>query len=452
MRHWVIWGSVACIGFMGCGGDDDAPPEPEPAAGQGWGGDAAGRGGEGGSDHVVGPAGAAGEGGSAGVIVVGGGAGKGGGAGEGGGAGAPVAGCEQGLQRLRIVSDAGLPELAGHRSVTGVVSWPEQQRIAVNLSDQIAIFDLEPAEREGTVRLVQLLDISETEIGAPNSFRYIFPDGDGLIAITRRTDVLSWQPEAGFSYYTGASYEGLYQITGALADATHGLILASPGSLDQPMVDPRDGEWGLRNVASAPGRRVLPLAFDGDTLLAGVGEIAWGEPGYGAGGASAGGGGEAGATFGPDQARLERWSLAGERLASYGTTGDPSVAVPARGGWLIGETNSYLGSYQAAIHWLSPTGKLKIVVHVPVQSSGDGIDGAYDVALHGDDLLVANCESGLLRGRWEANAPANAGITLKPVPGPWSPDFGECSPKHLEVVGDVMVVAGPGLDFVRFCE
>lgn len=440
MKHWVIWGSVACLGFIACGGDDDAPPQPE-AAGQGGGGEAAGRGGEGGAGHVIGPAGSPGDGGSGGVIVVGGGAG------QGGGAGAPIAACEQGLQRLRIVEDAGLPELASHGSVTSVVSWPEQQRVAVNLSDQIAIFDLEPESREGVVHLVQLLAVPELAVGGrPDSFRYIFPDGEGLIVVSRQGQVLSWQPEGAFSSYAGADTEGIYNFSGALADATHGLVIASPGSVHRPRLDPIDGEWSWQKVVSVPGRRLQPLAFDGDTVLVGVGKIAWGEPGYGdAGGAGAGGAG--GAPFGPEQARLERWSLAGKRLASYGTVGDPSVAVPARSGWLIGETNSFFGSYRAAVHWLNPNGKLEFVASVPVQSSGDGTDGAYDIAVHGDDLLVANCESGLLRGRWDG-----AVVQLKPVPGPWSPDFAECSPKQVEVVGDVMVVAGPGLDFVRFCD
>jgi hypothetical protein len=196
-------------------------------------------------------------------------------------------------------------------------------------------------------------------------------------------------------------------------------------------------------LGSVPNRWLTPLAFDGDELLVGIQEVQRGLQGEGGGGGEGGEGGAGGSSA----ALLERWSLTGTRLASYETLGDPSVAIRARDGWLIGETNSFWGSYRAAVEWLSPEGSLEQLAEVPVQSSGDGTDGAYDLALRDQDLLVANCESGLLRGQW-----GDAAVELSEVPGPWSSDFATCSPSQVEIVDDVLITAGSALEFSRFCE
>jgi hypothetical protein len=47
---------------------------------------------------------------------------------------------------------------------------------------------------------------------------------------------------------------------------------------------------------------------------------------------------------------------------------------------------------------------------------------------------------------------SDGAVTLAEVPGPWSLDRDYCNPSELEVVGDVLVVAGERLDFARFCE
>ncbi len=82
-------------------------------------------------------------------------------------------------------------------------------------------------------------------------------------------------------------------------------------------------------------------------------------------------------------------------------------------------------------------------------SAGDAEDGARDLALLDDRLLVASCESGLLSAPWSTTK-----VELTEVPGPWSVDgAGVCQPSHVEVIDDVVALAGASeLLFVRFCD
>ena len=112
---------------------------------------------------------------------------------------------------------------------------------------------------------------------------------------------------------------------------------------------------------------------------------------------------------------------------------------------MVDRRDSFWSSYRAALEWLGPSGTLTPLADIPVLSQGDGIDGAYDLAVRGDQVFVANCESGLLRGLWEEDA-----VELEKVSGPWAPD-GECSPQQVELAEDVLVLAGTRLDFVRPC-
>lgn len=421
VKHWAVWGGVALLGFVACSGGGDAPGVLEPVAGQGAGAD----------------------GGTASVVPrdhAGAGAGGVGTAGEGGGGGQLLASCEHGLQPLRIVGTPALPNPNDYENPISIVSWSAERRVAVGLVNEIAIFDLEPASGDGSVRLVERLSASDAGLSEDDGFRQLFVDEQGLLLLTFHGRVLSWQPEAGFSELTHMPDELPY-LTGGLADATHGVVIAYRDALYHAQVV--DGEWSWQLLGSVPNRWLRPLAFDGDELLVGIEEVPRGQEGYG----GEGGAGGASDASGTNAALLERWSLTGARLASYETLGDPTVAIRARDGWLIGETNSFWGSYRAAVEWLSPEGVLQQLAEVPVRSSGDGTDGAYDLALRGQDLLVANCESGLLRGQW-----SDARVELSEVPGPWSPDFASCSPSQVEIVGDVLVTAGSGLEFSRFCE
>ena len=99
------------------------------------------------------------------------------------------------------------------------------------------------------------------------------------------------------------------------------------------------------------------------------------------------------------------------------------------------------------ILWLDPTGVFKQLSAIPVTSAYDGTDGAHDLVVFEQDVLIANCESALLRGHWEDDA-----VELSGVRGPWSPDYGYCSPSRVELAGDVRVLVGSRLGFARICE
>jgi hypothetical protein len=368
------------------------------------------------------------------------------------GGGPDIAVCIDRFQRLNVVSDLGVafdPRIGGDdpAALGAMVAFVEEQRVAVNLVDSIGIFDVASSSVTGSVHLVEQLTPQDAGLGDAAAFVDLFRDGAGLLIYARRGEAaendvfLSWQPDQGFEELT-RSPEGAGFQSGQLADAEHGIVVGLGRSLYRAQ---RVGDdWSWEGLGVVQERSIRPLAFDGDDLLVGIREESRFEEGAGGAGGSGGEGGQASS----GAARVERWNLAGEVLQSYEVLGDPSAAVPARGGWLIAQTNSFWGSYRAAVDWLNPEGELVRLSEVPVQSSGDGTDGAYDVATHGDQLLVANCESGLRRGAWATDE----AVELTDVPGPWSPGDSTCHPSELEVVGDVLVIGGERLDFVRLCE
>jgi hypothetical protein len=148
-------------------------------------------------------------------------------------------------------------------------------------------------------------------------------------------------------------------------------------------------------------------------------------------------------------ARVELWSLdTGRPVESHEAVGNPTTAVQTTDGWLIGETNSFWGSYQAAVELLGEAGDLQTLTRVPVISSVDNTDGAYDLALLGERLLVASCESGLLAGDWSTSS-----VSLTEVAGPWHGPRAFCSPTGIEVVADVAaLMTRESVFFVRACE
>jgi hypothetical protein len=412
-----LWGAVAC-------GDDETPPV------MAQGGEEDGRGGV--------PVAVAGQGG---ISEVGG---------EGPGGASP---CNDGLQPLQVIADGDLELPSG--SAIAVLGWPDTNRVAVSMGRAIALFDIADAS-DGSVRLVELLTAEDAGLSEMTSLGDLHQDGDGLIVFAQDESegmvFLSWQPDVGFVTLTSVPEELLF-LTGQIADPEHGIVVAARETLHRAQRVGDDWSWSL--LGSVTGRRLVPLAFDGDELLIGIEEIPrflQGEGGAGgAGGAPDAGAGGMNGDIGHRSpgAYIERWSLQGERLASYETVGDPAVAIPARGGWLIGETNSFWGSYRAAVEWLDSSGTLTSLTPVAVRSSTDGIDGAHDVALNGEDLFVANCESGLKQARW---GQGETSVELSDVLGPWTPESADCNPRHIEVVGDVFVLAGDRLHFARNCE
>jgi hypothetical protein len=154
------------------------------------------------------------------------------------------------------------------------------------------------------------------------------------------------------------------------------------------------------------------------------------------------------------EARLEVCDLEGNVLKTHPLAGNPAVALATPDGWLIGETNSFWGSYQAALELLGESRELRRMSDVPVNSSGDGEDGAFDLAFLGDRLLVAGCESGVLAAPWPAAPWSAPELKLTPVRGPWSAyGTGVCSPRDIETAADVAAVGIEGkLLFLRACD
>jgi hypothetical protein len=372
------------------------------------------------------------------------------GGGSGGSGGSGGAECRNGLRVMAQFDSEKLPDGPFVR----LLSWPAAHRIGVLSLESVAIYEL---ASNGDVELVDEVDASDLGLVEPGWIISAAEYGDGLVATVRpetATDnastLVRWMPDQ--------EPERLLDLPAQfmrIEAATYGVGVAfAVGNGSIYLAQPDADQWSLSEASLRPGRRVRPLAFLDGSLLIGVNEIPRGEGGEGgAGGAGGGGAGEAGAgggfgeTYGRG-ARIELWSLTGSLLETHPTLGDPSVAIPTADGWLIGETNSFWGSYQAGIELLSESGELRTLSKVPVLSSGDGTDGAYDLALLGRRLLVANCESGLLSGDWSTTS-----TELERIEGPWDPDVFDCAPIALAVVDDVVAIAGDErVVFARTCD
>jgi hypothetical protein len=342
-----------------------------------------------------------------------------------GGAGGEQASCDGGLQVLRAVS------------ARAFVVWPEQQRVASRTpAGTIQIDDVSAVAEGGPFRSVAELSIETFGLTKDWNLSALLEYGDGLLVIAtdgEQTKIFSWQEGTGAAELAVSAPP---QSQLSVADPEAGLVFVAHGALYR--VTEHAGTWVVGARIETTGQWRTPLAFDGDDLLVGLEE----SPRFYDEGGS---GGEAGA---PSvwSAELERWNSASELVASYPAVGNPRVAIPADGGWLIGETNSFWGSYEAALEWLNPAkDELRTLSHVPVHSSGDGEDGAFGVAVSGSRVFVANCESGLLSGRWQGNAVELSALGKKA-------EFDDCDPTSVHAIGELLVLGGQQLTFARLCD
>jgi len=323
-----------------------------------------------------------------------------------------------------------------------LVTWPEQQRIAFwTSSSTIRVVDVSAVAMGGPV--ASLAELSNESFGLTSDWRIqVVQYGDGLLVTAsrlRQARVFSWHVGSGVNEIAVTLPPNSGPIQ--LADPIAGLVFVGD---DQKIhrARERDGVWSLGAAIGVSTQFRSPLAFDGDDLLLGLRES---NRSYDAG--ETGSGGEAGSAGGVSAA-VERWNANDELVASYRAVGNPRVAKRARGGFLIGETNSFWGSYRAALEWLAPgNDALQTLTHVPVRSAGDGEDGAFGVAVSGDRVFVANCESGLLSGLWEGSS-----ASLSPLWTPHAAPIGECDPTSVQVLGELLLVAGEQLTFARWCE
>jgi hypothetical protein len=339
-----------------------------------------------------------------------------------GGVGAADSGCQAGLHTLRSV-----------RAANGaVVVWSEQRRIAVSEGyAAIGIFDVRVADGE----LTPVVELPPSAFGLPSDWDLQPPlrFGGGLIVTATHAleaRFFSWSVTAGVMEIELP----LTRARVALADPSAGLAVLAGNRVYR--AHQNDGAWTVGNAIGEADQRRAPLAFEGSELLVGLGESDRLD--------DSGAGGEAGS--GGWSARVERWNEEGQRTASYPAVGDPSVALPVDGGWLIGETNSYWGSHRAALEWLAPgAAALQTLTPVPVRSEGDGTDGAYGLVLDGRTVFVANCESGLLRGDWQGSS-----IDLSAL-GP-VPRAAVCDPTSVALLDDLLIIGGEEqASVVRVC-
>jgi len=433
-RFWLSSVLLTAVAFSvaACGDDEDAT---QPLGG-------AGAGGSGGKQPIGGQAGSA--------EASAGDAGNAGSAGQGG-----EAACVEGLRVVKVIED----------STDSIISWPAVHRVAVRTFGQgILIYELGD---DGEVTLVETLGPDELGLGADGAIYSLTRYGEGFLvqgstnAEPRVHRIVNWQPDAELEtvpYPDPGPPAARLSITAA--DPEIGIAAASSEGVRVATF--ASDTWTWSEPFATGSRRSSPLALASDRVLVGVEEVdrlavddPGNEGGAAAGGAAAGGagggGGEGGGADVPTNsphARVEWWNLQGERLETHEAVGNPQVAVKVAEGWLIGETNSFWGSYQAGIELLPNTGALHKLTDVRVTSAGDGTDGAFDLALLGQRLFVANCESGLRVGDWSTSS-----LTLSSLPGPWQDgELGDCSPIQVETLDDFAVIGGQNVVFARACE
>ncbi|HEY8946069.1 MAG TPA: hypothetical protein VIM73_17495 [Polyangiaceae bacterium] len=451
-KLWVstIAGLVGTI--VAC--SDDASDEPDGAAGRGShggigaiggggssGGGAAGAG-EGGTGENGGMAGA-GEGGTGGMAD----------AGAAGTAGGGASGCDP--QSYEVLKEE-------DQTVARVIVWPDQHRVGIlgAAGEGVDVYELEG----GGVTPVETLGPEDLDLPEAGDILDIAAYGDGFWALVDaepggnvELQVVLWQRSTGVETILPMPEPGDAHTLVARDDR---VAVSLGGSV---FVARRDADtWAWDDPIHEPGRTLAPLALQGNVVFVGVRELtrldddpdlyAWG----GAGGAHAGGqGGSGGAEPSSRSARVDVY-VNGQPLERHEALGNPARAIElevGEGNYLITETNSFWGSLRAALEVYGESGSLRRLTEVPVRSAGDGEDGAFDAALFGERLFVANCESGLLTGLWPeaGEGEPGDGVTLVPFEGPWSDSDRWCSPIEVEVLDGVLVVGGDNLVFARLC-
>jgi hypothetical protein len=425
---WVATGlALSLLGSgVGCSDDESSPPKGTGGS-VGTGGHLGTTGGEMGPPRTGGAPGAGtggiAEAGSAGTVT-----GPGGAAGGGAG-GADGGGCNGPYEVLKSIA----------HSTSALVSWPELHRVGVDGSEGVEIYEV---TGDG-VELIETVGPQDLELGDDESIQRFAAYGKGLVVLVRGTDgqrLVRWDPEDGASNlltWMGAE-PARYLIASSASER-----VAVGSSHSAWVATETDGEWSWAMPILIPERYLTPLALLKDGVLLGIDE------GYDAGSGGASSDSEL-------PARVERWDLASTRTESYPSAGNPRMALELgneQQSYLVAETNSFWGSYRAALERYDASGALVPLRQVPVISAADGEDGASDLAIVGEQLFVANCESGLLTTAAPDAESDQALPPLTPLEGPWTPDGpGDCSPHQVEAVDDVLVVgARTEVFFARLC-
>src|SRR6478736_256710 len=337
--------------------------------------------------------------------------------------------------------DANFKILQAITGAADVVAWPELKRLAFTTrSGPLEVYDVSAVASGGA--LVELAEISNDTLGLSSEWVIQGPlmYGDGLVlsAINiDQTKIFAWHLQTGATELAIPLPSQTRLISAA--DSAVGLAFVAGGKIYRATESA--GTWVVGEPIFTAGQQRVLLAFADDELLVGLqAPDRWYTQNTGTAG-------QIGAAVGWNAA-VERWNSAGNLLGSYPSLGTPRVALSARGGWLIGETNSFWGSMNAALEWLNPAkDELRNLSKVPVLSSGDGEDGAFGAAVKGSTVFVANCESGLRSGPWQGD---NA--TLSPLWNPPDASFSRCDPKAVHVFDDLLVIVGGQLTFARVCD
>lgn len=274
-----------------------------------------------------------------------------------------------------------------------VIVLPDKHVAWLTRSGTIALRDASLVAKGGS--LIAAAELTADTLGLTGGrISAVEQYGDGLIAVLQNGSLIKFVA---------------WQLDGTVTEL---MVPQSLASLDIAVADPKAGIafvdrnyrifiWSgaednstISEPIGAPAQARRPLAFDGPDLLVRLEESR----------GDFGSGGEAGMYSGWS-ARLERWNAQGQRIASYEAVGNPNVATPVEGGWLIGETNSFFGTYQAALEWLAPGAQqLQVLTSVPVHSFNDGVDGTFGVVVNGRDVFLTNGGAGLLYGKWQGNS------------------------------------------------
>jgi hypothetical protein len=128
----------------------------------------------------------------------------------------------------------------------------------------------------------------------------------------------------------------------------------------------------------------------------------------------------------------------------------PLTPVRVPEGWLVPESSSFWDGCRSALELLDvPGSSLSFLERPPCISSLDGPDGAFDAALFGEELLLANGEAGVLRTSWDPqqlSVPFSTDLTPQSWPSvPWMP-------VQIEAVEDLAVILGDGtIAVARVC-